>query len=83
MLDLGKLGIYGKLVMSTYPWNKSCVILSSSYEIAGFKIGTVGEVSLLAVRFPVLILGNSSMLLMSRKNPFLDKILIFEKIPTF
>jgi hypothetical protein len=83
MLDLGKLGIYGKLVMSTYPWNKSCVILSSSYEIAGFEIGTVEEVSLLAVRFPVLILGNSSMLLMSRKNPFLDKILIFEKIPTF
>ena len=78
MFNLGKLGISGKLVMSTFPWNKSCVILSSGCEIVGFRIKAAGEVSLLAVRFQVLILGNSGMLLMSRKNLLLGKILIFE-----
>jgi hypothetical protein len=83
MSDLGKLGISGKLVMSTFPWHKSCIILSSGCETAGFGIRAAGEVSLLAVRFPVLILGNSGMLLTSRKNLLLGKLIIFEKLPAF
>jgi hypothetical protein len=83
MSVLGKLGISGKLVMSTFLWPKSCVILSFVYETAGFGIMAAGEVSLLAVRFPVLILGNSDMLLTSRKNLLLGKILLFEKLPAF
>ena len=80
MSDLGKLDISKKLVMSTFPWHKSCIILYSSCEIAVFRIGAAGKVSLLAVRFPVLILGNSGMLLTSQKNFLLGKILIFEKL---
>ncbi len=83
MSDLGKLGISGNLVMSYFPWYKSCVIQSSSCEIASFGIRATREISLLAVRFPVLILRNSGMLLMSRKNLLLGKILIFEKLPAF
>ncbi len=63
MSDLGKLGIYGKLVKSTLPWHKSCIILSSGCDTTGFKIRAAGEISLLAICFPVLILGNSGMLL--------------------
>jgi hypothetical protein len=68
MSNLTKLGISGMFVMSTFPWHKSCVILSSGCKTAGFRIGVAGEVSLLAVCFPMLILGNSDMLWMSRKN---------------
>jgi uncharacterized membrane protein len=83
MSDLGKLGISRKLVMSIFPWHKSCVILSFGCNTVGFRIGAVGEVSLLAVRFPVLILGNSSMLLTSRENLILGKIIILENLPAF
>jgi hypothetical protein len=83
MSVLGKLGISRKLVMSTFPLHKSCVILSSEYETTGFGIRAAGEVSLLAVRFPVLILGSSGMLLMSQENLLLGKLFIFEKLPTF
>jgi hypothetical protein len=38
MLDLGKLGISGKLAMSTFQWHKSCIILSSDCETVGFGI---------------------------------------------
>ena len=82
-MDLGKLGISRKLVMSTFSWNKSCVNLSFDFGTTGFGIGAAGEVSLLAVCFPVLILGNSDMLLTSRKNLLLGKLLIFENPPTF
>ena len=51
MSDFGKLGISGKLVISTFTWHKSCVILSSGYETAGFGIRAAEEVSLLVVRF--------------------------------
>ena len=44
MSDLGKLGISGKLAKYTFPWHKSCVILSSRCEIMGFGIRDVGEV---------------------------------------
>jgi hypothetical protein len=47
----------------------------------GFGIRAVGEVSLLAVSFPVLILGNSGMLLTSRKNLLSGKLLVFENLP--
>jgi hypothetical protein len=80
MSDLSKLGISGNLVMSTFPWHKSYVILSSSYETTGFGIRAAEEISLLAVRFLVLILGNSGMLLSSRKNLLLGKLFIFEKL---
>jgi hypothetical protein len=40
-------------------------------------------ISLLAVNFPVLILGDSGMLLTSRDNQLLGKLIIFEKLPTF
>ena len=83
MLDLGKLGISRKLVMSTFPWHKSYVIMSSSCETVGFGIGAAREVSLLADHFPVLILGNSSMLFSSRENFLLGKLLIFEKLLAF
>jgi hypothetical protein len=49
----------------------------------GFRIRAVGEVSLLAVCFPMFILGNSGMLLMNRKNLLLGKLLIFEKLLAF
>ena len=78
-MDSGKLGIYKNLMMSTFPWNKSCVILSSGCETVGFGIEAAREVSLLADHFPVLILGNSSMLFSSRENLLLGKLLIFEK----
>jgi hypothetical protein len=83
MSDLGKLGIYGKLVMSTLPWHKSCIILSSGCDTTGFKIRAAGEISLLAICFPVLILGNSGMLLTNRKNLLLGKLIIFEKLLVF
>ena len=81
MSDLGKLGIFEKLVMSTFLCHKSCVILSSSCKIVGFGIRATGEISLLTVRFPVLILGNSGMLLMSKENMLLGKILILKQLP--
>jgi hypothetical protein len=65
MSDLGKLGISRKLAMSTFQRHKYCIILSSSYEIAGFEIRATREISLLAVRFSVLILGHSGMILTS------------------
>jgi hypothetical protein len=83
MSDLGKLGISGKLVMSTFQLHKSHIILSSSYEIANFRIRAAREISLLAVHFSMLILGNSGMLLTSRRNLLLGKFIIFEKIPAF
>ena len=83
MSDLGKLGIYGNLAMSTFQWHKSCIIRISGCETTGFGIRAAREVSLLAVRFPMLILGNSGMLLTSRKNLLLGKLLIFEKLPAF
>jgi hypothetical protein len=83
MSDLSKLSIFEKLMMSTFQWNKSCIILNSGYKTAGFRIGAAGEVSLLAVRFPVLILSNSGILSTSRKNLLLDKLLIFEKLLSF
>uniref|UniRef100_A0A2N9H9F2 Uncharacterized protein n=1 Tax=Fagus sylvatica TaxID=28930 RepID=A0A2N9H9F2_FAGSY len=66
--DLGKLGISGKLAMSTFQWHKYHIILSFDCETEGFGITAAGEISLLAVHFPVLILNNSRMLLMSQKN---------------
>ena len=83
MLDLGKLVISRKLVMSTFPWHKSYVIMSFSCKTAGFGIGVAREVSLLADHFPVLILGNSGMLFSSRENLLLGKLLIFEKLLAF
>ena len=69
--------------MSTFQWHKYRIILSFDCETEGFGITTAGEISLLAVHFPVLILDNSRMLLMSRKNLLLGKLIIFEKLPTF
>ena len=40
-------------------------------------------ISLLAVYFPVLILGNSGMLLMSQENQLLGKLINFKKLPAF
>ena len=57
-VGLGKLGISGKVVISTFPWHKSYVILTSGCKAAGFGIGAARDVSLLTVRFSVLILGN-------------------------
>ena len=83
MSDLGKLGIFKNSVMFTFQWHKSCIILSSGCETAGFGIQVAGEISLLAVHFPVLFLGDSSMLLMSQKNQLLGKIIIFKKLLAF
>ena len=83
MSDLGKLGISRKLVMSTFPLHKSCVILSSRCETVGFVIRAAGEVSLLAISFLVLILGISGMILTSRKNLLLGKLLIFKNLLAF
>ena len=77
MSNLDKLGISEKLVISTFPWHKSCIILSSGCETVGFGIRAAREISLLAVGFLVLILGNSSMLLSSRKNLILGKATCF------
>ncbi len=57
--------------------------MSSSCEIEGFGIRVARVISLLAVRFPVLILGNSGMLLMSQDNQLLGKLIIFENLPAF
>ena len=65
MSDLGKLDFSGNLAMSTFQWHKSCIILSSSCETVGFGIRAARVISLLVVRFLVLILGNSGMLLTS------------------
>jgi hypothetical protein len=65
MSNLGKLGISGKLVMSIFQWYKSCIVLNFGYVTVGFGIRPVGVISLLAIRFLVLILGNLGMLLMS------------------
>ena len=81
MLDLVELGISGKLATSTFQWHKSRIILSFGCEIEGFGIRFIGVISLLAVRFSVLILGNSRMLLMSQDNQFLDKLIVFKKRP--
>ena len=83
MLDLGKLHISRKLAMSTFQWHKSCIILSSNCETACFEIRATEEISLLVICFLVLILGDSSMLLMRRKNLLLGKLIIFEKLPAF
>jgi hypothetical protein len=78
MSDLGKLGISRNLAMSTFQWHKSCIVLSSGCKTAGFGIRAVGVISLLAVYFPVLILGNSGMLWTSQKNLLLGKLIIFK-----
>jgi hypothetical protein len=83
MSDLDKLSISGKLAMSNFQWHKSCIILSSGFKTACFRIWAARVISLLAVCFPVLILGNSGMLLTSRKNLLLGKLINFEKLPAF
>jgi hypothetical protein len=83
MSDLGKLGISGKLAMSTFQWNKSCIIMISGCETTGFKIRVAEVIYLLAVHFSVLILGNSGMLLTSQDNQLLVKLIIFEKLLAF
>ena len=70
MSDLGKIGISENLAMSTFQWHKSCIILSSGCEIVGFGIRAAIVISLLAIHFPVLILGNSGMPLTIRVNSF-------------
>jgi hypothetical protein len=57
--------------------------MSSGCETASFRMRVVGVISLLAVRFPVLILGNSRVLLTSRDNQLLGKLIIFETLPAF
>ena len=49
----------------------------------GFVIRAAGEVSLLAISFLVLILGISGMILTSRKNLLLGKLLIFKNLLAF
>ena len=83
MLDLGKFDFSRKLVTSTFQWHKSCIILSYDCETKGFGIWASRVISLLAVYFPVLILGNSGMLLMSQENQLLGKLINFKKLPAF
>ena len=83
MLDLEKLGIFGNLATSNFLRQKSCIILSSGRETVGFDIKADRVISLLAVYFPMLILGNSRMLLTSRDNQLLGKLIIFEKLLAF
>ena len=63
-----------------------CVInlISFLVPVAKLRASEYAKViSLLAIRFPVLILRNLGMLLTSWKNLILGKIIIFEKLPTF
>ena len=85
MSDLGIFHISKKLMTPTFQWHKSCNVLSSGDETSGFEIRAGGVISLLAVRFPMKILGNSRMLLMNRDNhnQLLGNLVIFEKLPTF
>ena len=83
MSDLGELGIYRRISTCTFQWHKSCTILSFGCETASFGMRVVGVISLLVVRFPVLILGNSRVLLTSRDNQLLGKLIIFETLLAF
>ena len=83
MSELGKLSISVKPVMSTFRWHKSCIILGFDYETASFGIRAAGVIYFLVVHFPVLVLGNSGMLLTSRDNQLLGKFIIFKKLSDF
>ena len=78
-IGFGQTWYFWKLAMPTFKWHKYCIILSSSCETAGYRIRVAEGISLLAVYFPILTLGNSGMLLTKRKNLLLGKLLIFEK----
>jgi hypothetical protein len=45
--------------MPTFQWHKSCNVLSSGRETAVFGIRAARVISLLPVRFPIKIMGNS------------------------
>ena len=80
---LSKLNISRKLAISTFQWHESCLILSSGNKTAGFGIRAAGEIFLLEVHFPMLILDNLGMLLTCRKNLLLGKLIIFESYLLF
>jgi hypothetical protein len=60
-----------------------CNVLSSGHETAVFGIRAARVISLLAIRFPVKIPGNSEMLLTNRDNQLLGNLTIFEKLLAF
>ena len=85
MSDSGIFRISRKLTTPTFQWHKSCNVLSSNDETSGFRIKVVGVISLLAVRFPMKISGNSRILLTNQDNhsQLLGNLVIFKKLPTF
>jgi hypothetical protein len=74
MSNLGDFGIFGKLAMPTFQRHRFCGDLSSSHETMVFEIRAAGVISLLAVRFPMKISGDSKIPLANQDNQVVSNI---------